>query len=300
MMITQCLLFMHFLLLAQAQEQARSTVSIVGAIKPLGGHKCLEHCLWGSLWNMGWAMSCASPTLNNCYCATSSGAEATASNWISSCATENCAAGDRTGDISSMQSIYAQYCINAGLTQSGATKWFDPSKQTSMDPTTTTTPLQKTILDTGHGFSFPPTGTSPEVQTTPRAEFNGPAGNYPQQGDTEESNLLRPVALGLGLGLGIPLILVLIAIFGLLACRRGGDERGSSATTKPSAVELRQSENQGQHEPQHMSQQIPAGSAEPVPAGHAAYQPNMGPAQVEIGGVGVRPELENGTPPPRY
>jgi hypothetical protein len=61
-----------------------------------------------------------------------------AGNWMSECASSICGRGDHSLDISSMQSIYASYCMGAGYTRPGATEWYNPAEATTeSDPTST-------------------------------------------------------------------------------------------------------------------------------------------------------------------
>lgn len=96
------------------------------------GHTCISKCLYFTIvTDMGKAMGCDDPYDNNCYCATASASASQADAWMSKCASNTCSAGDRSRDLSSMQSIYASYCMAAGFTQPGATKWYNPAEATN-------------------------------------------------------------------------------------------------------------------------------------------------------------------------
>ncbi|KAF4341360.1 hypothetical protein FBEOM_4709 [Fusarium beomiforme] len=95
------------------------------------GHTCISKCLYYTLLtDMGRAMGCDDPYDNNCYCATAAASANKADGFMSKCATSLCSAGDRSRDLTSMQSYYASYCMGAGFTQPGATEWYNPAEAT--------------------------------------------------------------------------------------------------------------------------------------------------------------------------
>ncbi|KAF5580814.1 hypothetical protein FPANT_9211 [Fusarium pseudoanthophilum] len=99
------------------------------------GHTCISKCLYYTvLSDMGRAMGCDDPYDNNCYCATAAASANKADGFMSKCATSLCSAGDRSRDLTSMQSYYASYCMGAGFTQPGATEWYNPAEATE-EPT---------------------------------------------------------------------------------------------------------------------------------------------------------------------
>ncbi|KAF5971866.1 hypothetical protein FCOIX_9688 [Fusarium coicis] len=99
------------------------------------GHTCISKCLYYTvLSDMGRAMGCDDPYDNNCYCATAASSANKADGFMSKCATSLCSAGDRSRDLTSMQSYYASYCMGAGFTQPGATEWYNPAEATE-EPT---------------------------------------------------------------------------------------------------------------------------------------------------------------------
>ena len=108
------------------------------------GHHCVSRCLIYTLYvgdDIGDALKCGEPYDNDCYCATASASASVATSWLDKCAGSACAAGDLTRDLSTMQSIYASYCMNAGFTQPGATAWYDPSAaETTSSKTATAEP----------------------------------------------------------------------------------------------------------------------------------------------------------------
>ncbi|SPJ85667.1 uncharacterized protein FTOL_11449 [Fusarium torulosum] len=99
------------------------------------GHDCISECLFYTVIpDIGRGMGCADPYENNCYCATAAASASKADSFMSKCATSRCSAGDRSRDLTSMQSYYASYCMGAGFTQPGATKWYNPAEATE-EPT---------------------------------------------------------------------------------------------------------------------------------------------------------------------
>ncbi|KAF5662223.1 hypothetical protein FHETE_8113 [Fusarium heterosporum] len=98
-------------------------------------HTCISKCLYYTVFfDMGQAMGCDDPYDNNCYCATAAASASKADGFMSKCATSLCSAGDRSRDLTSMQSFYGSYCMGAGFTQPGATEWYNPAEATE-EPT---------------------------------------------------------------------------------------------------------------------------------------------------------------------
>jgi hypothetical protein len=94
---------------------------------------------------MGNALQCGDPYENECYCATESASASVANDWINNCASDRCAAGDRTRDVSTMRSVYGKYCMGAGFTQDQMTEWYTSEVETtptaaSDEPTTAAEP----------------------------------------------------------------------------------------------------------------------------------------------------------------
>lgn len=124
-------LFSTLLLLLQSSVRAVETVTISSLLDNVG-HTCVSKCLYYTIFSdLGGAMGCEDPYDNNCYCATASASASVADGWMSKCASSTCGRGDLTLDLSSMQSIYASYCMGAGFTQPGATKWYNPAETTT-------------------------------------------------------------------------------------------------------------------------------------------------------------------------
>ncbi|KAF4990455.1 hypothetical protein FGRMN_8448 [Fusarium graminum] len=98
-------------------------------------HTCISKCLYYTVFfDMGQAMGCDDPYDNNCYCATAAASASKADGFMSKCATSLCSAGDRSRDLTSMQSFYGSYCMGAGFTQPGASEWYNPAEATE-EPT---------------------------------------------------------------------------------------------------------------------------------------------------------------------
>ncbi|KAH8672949.1 hypothetical protein BGZ61DRAFT_101490 [Ilyonectria robusta] len=124
-------LFSTLLLLLQSSVRAVETVTISSLLDNVG-HTCVSKCLYYTIFSdLGGAMGCEDPYDNNCYCATASASASVADGWMSKCASSTCGRGDLTLDLSSMQSIYASYCMGAGYTQPGATDWYNPAEATT-------------------------------------------------------------------------------------------------------------------------------------------------------------------------
>lgn len=94
------------------------------------GHYCVTECLYNYDKDMGEAMGCGVPYENNCYCATAAASASKADGFMSKCVSSLCSEGDLAGDLISMQSYYASYCMAAGFTQPGATGWYNPAEAT--------------------------------------------------------------------------------------------------------------------------------------------------------------------------
>jgi hypothetical protein len=94
---------------------AANTVTIWDSVT--GGHACLQKCLYYPFvyTDIGSAIQCEYPYEDTCYCATAAASVSLVMDFLPSCATRYCAAGDRTADMSAMSSIYADYCASAGF-----------------------------------------------------------------------------------------------------------------------------------------------------------------------------------------
>lgn len=116
-------------------------------------------------------LSCAKLYANDCFCNTASSAASLATSWLEACDATACSAGDLSDDLTSIFSIYASYCMNAGSTQPGATQHYSPttvtarpgptpSSPTSGSTTTTTqvTLVTSTISSTGGSAATQPQG----------------------------------------------------------------------------------------------------------------------------------------------
>jgi CCR4-NOT transcriptional regulation complex NOT5 subunit len=104
----------------------------ISSILPISAHSCVEKCVYYSLLDdMGDALQCGTPYENECYCATETASASAANDWINNCASERCAAGDRTRDISTMRSVYGRYCMGAGFTQDQMTEWYTSEVETT-------------------------------------------------------------------------------------------------------------------------------------------------------------------------
>jgi hypothetical protein len=125
-------------LLAISPVLSLTTVSIASEI-PSGQHYCIVECIYAPYIpaGIGGALGCATPYNNDCYCNTQASSVSVASSFISTCASSSCSGGDLTDDLTSIFSIYASYCMNAGFTQQGATNWYNPATTSTTISTTT-------------------------------------------------------------------------------------------------------------------------------------------------------------------
>ena len=130
---------------------AQTTVSIKNDI-PSSGHHCVSSCIYypALMTDIGSALACGWPYENECFCATATASASAVSKHINSCASEWCYAGDVNRDISSMQSVYAGYCMDAGFTQPIVSEWYttasseeeeeESATSTAAEPSGTTDP----------------------------------------------------------------------------------------------------------------------------------------------------------------
>lgn len=119
-----------FLFTSSSIVTALESASISANLKGVG-HTCVSKCLYYTvLSDMGKALGCDTPYDNNCYCATAAQSASAAGEHMERCASSMCGAGDLKLDLSTMQSIYGSYCMAAGYTQPGATRWYNPAEAT--------------------------------------------------------------------------------------------------------------------------------------------------------------------------
>ncbi|KAK3335832.1 hypothetical protein B0T19DRAFT_395643 [Cercophora scortea] len=251
MTLTSPLLLTLLLILPVA---ALEEVSIYSALTKIEYHFCISKCLVPYRYSsddLGDALSCDTPYANPCYCATGTAAAQTASSFIASCGSSVCAAGDAEVDITSMHSLYASYCINAGWTPVGATAWYNPASTTTSLPTPNGGDEQPTPAPTPGGTVTRVTVVTQTVsnsaavatgvtrsQVTVEAtstKFVGPDGSpisvSPNTGSSSNDRILS-VGLGLGLGIGIPLLIALAGI-GYLLRRRDRRAQVAAAVVQP-------------------------------------------------------------------
>lgn len=158
-----------FLVVFGSSLAAAQTVSINNDLNV--GHGCVSNCLIYTYYvgdDIGDALKCGTPYDNDYYCATASASASVATSWLDNCASVSCAAGDLTRDLSTMQSIYASYCQNAGFTQPGATAWYNPSTATSTTSEAATAEPSRTAT------SGPPQTTTQLTVVTQTTTGDGP------------------------------------------------------------------------------------------------------------------------------
>ena len=157
------LLVAGWTLLACFPTPTRAIVPVsIATMIPTTEHVCVTRCLyyfwWGNYYGVGEPLSCGVPYDNDCWCATNSASASKARSYITSCASTFCAAGDFSNDLTSIHSVYASYCMNAGYTQPGATDWYTMGGPKSSTTSPTTSPATSPTTS--------PT-TSPMPQQTP-------------------------------------------------------------------------------------------------------------------------------------
>lgn len=173
-MLFRCLLFFTYPILSLT-----ASVTIDNDV-PYEAHDCVEICLdsQGSFQNeddIGHILECGSPYNEACYCATESASASAVSNFINDCASKRCAKGDMTRDISTIRSIYASYCSQAGFTQPLVSEWYTNAGGPDETATSTAEPSQTqesgaagTITDT---TLVTQTAASEDGATGSRGEF---------------------------------------------------------------------------------------------------------------------------------
>lgn len=123
-------------LVALANPVLGASASITSVI-PNQAHQCIRLCAWFNYQgNLPLALGCADPYENDCYCPTATESVSKARVAIEKCLSSRCAAGDYTRDLSSMKSIYAGYCKDAGYSQDAGVlgyKAADPTPSTTSD-----------------------------------------------------------------------------------------------------------------------------------------------------------------------
>lgn len=293
------------------------TVSIE-SLYPSNQHPCIEGCIWkvGSS-DIGNALSCGNPYDNSCFCNTASASASAASSWITSCGRAKCSAGDIPADLTSLQSVYASYCMNAGFTQPGATEWYSPSTvgaqpgQTatanSAQTTTQVTVVTQTAASTPSSATTTPSRVTIHTTSTLILDSNGTP--LPPVSNSGPNKTI----LGVGLGLGIPLALGIVG-FGLWLCLRrrrrtqptvpaqvvepGMEVVGTSAIPRKAVPTHRPS-------PHIQNTEIMAEGEErtdtfPVPVSPSS--PVLVNGEQEVSGEGLVRELpgQSQTPPPDY
>jgi hypothetical protein len=125
---------------------AASTVSIANYPGLGQQHGCVQTCLNGNgvfTDVSGGPLSCDTPYVNNCFCATASAA--LASSFLSSCASSRCDAGDLPDDVTSAVSIYDGYCLTAGYTLPGASNFMATPAATTQNPNSPTVTVTQTV-----------------------------------------------------------------------------------------------------------------------------------------------------------
>ncbi|KAM3552351.1 hypothetical protein MY1884_004803 [Beauveria asiatica] len=220
-----------------------ASASITSVI-PNQAHQCIRLCAWFNYQgNLPLALGCADPYENDCYCPTATESVSKASVAIEKCLSSRCAAGDYTRDLSSMKSIYAGYCKDAGYSQDAGVlgyKAADPTSSTASDSVSSTSApttgqktdssqasktTQKTIVTQTKASGADGTSSPVVAQETETVFVDGASGG----GSSGPSTAVK-----IGVGVGVPIAALLImAGVGLLVWRK---RRAASRSKSESVV----------------------------------------------------------------
>ncbi|KAM3525748.1 hypothetical protein NHJ13051_003834 [Beauveria bassiana] len=212
-------------LIALANPVSGASASITSAI-PNQAHQCIRLCAWFNYQgNLPLALGCADPYENDCYCPTATESVSKASVAIEKCLSSRCAAGDYTRDLSSMKSIYAGYCKDAGYSQDAGVlgyKAADPTPSTTSDSVSQSSAqtgqktdssqasrtTQKTIVTQTKASGADSTSSPVVAQETETVFVDGASGH----GSSGPSTAVK-----IGVGVGVPMaVLLIMAGVGLL------------------------------------------------------------------------------------
>ncbi|KAI9162922.1 benzoate 4-monooxygenase cytochrome P450 [Paramyrothecium foliicola] len=224
---------------------------------PSDGHNCLQQCIFspGVYEDIGTALACGRPVENECYCATPTALATVARDWIDSRASSRCAAGDLEWDITSMRSIYARYCINAGFTQPIVSEWYttqeeeepktteDPNAEGDSRTTTSQTggnQLERTTRltvvtetsqseppDSGAGRTIETVDVTSTLTVSPTTSNDANMRNSLDGASNDQNK--RNLGIGLGLGIGVALVLAAIGVWLCLRRRKKHEPQSLAA-----------------------------------------------------------------------
>ncbi|XWX00566.1 hypothetical protein V2A60_008587 [Cordyceps javanica] len=223
-------------LIALASPVLGASASITSVI-PNQAHQCIRYCAWYNYQgNLPLALGCGDPYENDCYCPTATESISKASVAIEKCVSSRCSAGDLTRDLSSLRSIYAGYCKDAGYSQDAGVLGYTAAEPTSSSsesasstaPTTgqktdssqaskttggqgISTTTQKTTVTQTRASGADGTSSQVVVQETETVFVDGGRG-----GGSGPSNTVK-----IGVGVAVPVVaLLIIAGIGLLLWRK--------------------------------------------------------------------------------
>ncbi|KAM3510869.1 hypothetical protein MY11210_005472 [Beauveria gryllotalpidicola] len=240
-------------LVALANPILAASASITSVI-PNQAHQCIRLCAWFNYQgNLPLALGCADPYENDCYCPTATESVSKASVAIEKCLSSRCAAGDYTRDLSSMRSIYAGYCKDAGYSQDAGVlgyKAADPTRSTTSDsvssssaPTTgqktdasqASRTTQKTIVTQTKASGADGTSSPVVAQETETVFVDGASGS-------DSSGPSTAVKIGVGVGVPIAVLLIMAGV-GLLVWRK----RQAASRSKTESVVVEENGGSREH-----------------------------------------------------
>ncbi|EGX88932.1 Transmembrane protein SKG6 [Cordyceps militaris CM01] len=222
-------------LIALVSPVLGASASITSVI-PNQAHQCIRLCAWYNYQgNLPLALGCGDPYENDCYCPTATESVSKASVAIEKCVSSRCAAGDLTRDLTSLRSIYAGYCKDAGYTQDAGVLGYTVAASTSSSsseaasPSSAATTGQKTDSQPSKtGGQDVSTTTQKTTVTQTRASGADGTGSQVVVQETETVFVDAPgsgskpsAAVKIGVGVAVPIVVLLIlAGAGLLLWRK--------------------------------------------------------------------------------
>jgi hypothetical protein len=169
---------------------------------------------------------------------TQSASGSVASSWINRCATSKCAGGDLDRDITSMRSIYANYCNGAGFKQPIVSNWLtggegetttteSPESSKTSEASRTEEPEESVPPETSRTVTLVTQTADPEnpdsqatrskilLEETSIIWVNPEGSQIPASAEKSKDDAANKLKMGLGIGLGVGLAVV-FAVIGII------------------------------------------------------------------------------------